>query len=86
MNNVRVYVVYIQQPQPQCGLARLEVFGDRDRAVAHLRAEYDRFRAALPGAALQEFATDVGENVAVGVVRAGFNSWSGRVVVREVVA
>lgn len=86
MNNVRVYVAYIQQPQPQCGFARLEVFRDRDRAVAYLRAEFDRFRASLPSAALQDFATDIGGNVAVGVVRAGFSNWSGRVVVRDVVA
>ena len=86
MNNVRVYVAYIQQPQPQCGLTRLEVFRDRDRAIAYLRAEYDRFRATLPGAPLQDFATDIGGNVAVGVVRAGANNWSGRVVVRDVVA
>lgn len=79
-----VFVVLIQQPAPQTGAARLEVFRDRDAAVAYLRAAYERFRAGVPGAPLQEWSEHPGgPQVAAGVIAAGFTSWSGSVVARS---
>lgn len=79
-----VFVVLVQQPTPQNGVARLEVFRDRDAAVAYLRAAYERFRAAVPGAPLQSWSENPGgPQVAAGVVDAGFTSWSGSVVARS---
>ena len=77
-----VYVAYVQQPSIQEGVTRLEVFADRGAAVSWLRAAFDRFSLAVPDASIRSFATDVGNAVAVGVVQAGYASWSGRVVAR----
>lgn len=79
----KVYVVYIQQPQPLAGISRLEVFADRGRAVACLRDAYDRFLSSVPDASVREFALDAGDAVAAGVIRTAFTSWSGRVIARD---
>ena len=79
-----VYIVYIEQPEAQSGLARIEAFADREAAIAYLRAEYDRFLATVPSAPVQEWCSNPGDVfIAAGVVRTSFTSWSGKVVARE---
>lgn len=80
---VTVFIAYVQQPALQEGAVRIEVFADREAAVSWLRAEFDRFSHVVPRADIRTFGTDAGDNVAAGVVRAGYTSWSGRVVARE---
>lgn len=79
-----VFVVYIQQPVPQEGLVRLEVFRVREDAVAFLRAEYERFLRRVPDAPVREWTeTPCVTFVAAGVVRTDYTSWAGRVVERS---
>ena len=79
-----LYVAYVQQPVPQEGVVELRVFRGRDDAVAFLRAAYERFLGYAPDAEVRDWGEDVGENVAVGVVRGARTSWFGKVVARTV--
>ena len=79
-----VYVVLIQQPVPQCGAARVEVFRCRGGAVTYLRAAYERFLARVPAAEIREWSEDAdGTRVAAGMIRTAFTSWLGQVVRRS---
>ena len=78
-----VFVAYIQQPSPQAGMSRLEVFREACDAIAFLRSEYERFLRGVPDAAVQEWGEGpVCPCIAAGVIRTDFTSWSGRVVRR----
>ena len=77
-----VYIACTRQPESMPGFSRLEAFADQQDAIDFLRSEYERFRATVPTAKTQNFATDLGHNVAYGIIRTNFTSWTGCVVAR----
>ena len=79
-----LYVAYVQQPVPQEGVVEVRVFRGRDGAVAFLRDAYELFLRCASDVEVRDWGEDVGENVAVGVVRAARTSWFGKVVARIV--
>lgn len=79
-----LYVAYVQQPVPLEGVSALRVFRRQADAVAFLRASYDGFLSRLSDVEIREWGEHVGENVAVGVIRAPQSSWFGKVVERPV--
>lgn len=78
-----VFVAYIQQPVPQEGMCELEVFQDRETAIAFLKARFDKFLAQVSNAEIQTWYESSTDFVAVGIIRTYYTSWFGKVVERE---
>ena len=80
----KAFVAYIQQPTPLAGVNRIEVFQKAEDAIAFLKGEFDQFLAKIPDATVKDWGIEVGDCIAVGIIRTYYTSWLGRVVEREV--